>query len=562
MIERKIRLSFLIFGILVYTVGFLAFTYQQMPNYFSKDLMSYDESTNAVVAANITRDFFPPRLRLNPIDPEYAGWKEGPDFQHIPPLTFYVPYPFFLLDQRVSIEVYRLSYVFLAYLQGLIFLMAISALYKKKRAIFAAAITSWIWLLTPFVRQTLNANAFGYSDIVLSFSVVAAIMCIYLLILNEIKNDRYRFRFFLLTVVVCTLPIMVKNALGALPLAIFWIVMYKRGKSFNLPKFAPALAVVIPIVLCLVYYGVSFWKSPEAFKAEFFVAFQHFGDYEGWAKPWHYFITNYLPDRYFGKLYIPFILALGLAIWFWRTEKDSLQKKFTGGFLLYFAVVLVVISIVTSKSANFALQGYLFLLFFVIYSIINKISITIPALRFNDLIAFLFGIRTQVAIVSGVTFGFFLFLNIESMMKLRHGDYIYETSKNRYFQVGELADQVLYADVNTLFILDTDTIEYTEDMVHEDPDYWMRYNILFNSASEARRIEEVQAIKDKVNLNDVMRRRYRSYYWISSKAVIDERYPELAHRFSRLGAYHVMKLKREHVLNVLKIAEEAGADSE
>ena len=123
--------------------------------------------------------------------------------------------------------------------------------------------------------------------------------------------------------------------------------------------------------------------------------------------------------------------------------------------------------------------------------------------------------------------------------------------------MGELSDQLLYADINTLFILDTDTIEYTEELKFQDPDYWMRYNILFHSSGEARRVEEIQAIKNDVDLNDVMRRRYRRYYWISSQDVIEKYYPELESRFSRLGAYHVMTLKREHVLNVLEIAEEA-----
>ncbi|NNE55725.1 MAG: hypothetical protein HKN32_06870, partial [Flavobacteriales bacterium] len=214
MIERKIRLSFLIFGIIVYSVGFMGFTYQQMPDYFNKDLVSYDESTNAVVSNNLFRDVFPPRLRLNPLDEEYAGWKEGPDWQHIPPLSFYVPYPFYKLDGHPSIEVRRLSYVFLAYLQGLVFLIVITALFKQKRAILAATLASWLWLLSPFVRQALNANAFGYSDIVLSFSVVLSIMMTLYYFFHDFSYEKKKEKFFYATIVAATLPILVKNVLG------------------------------------------------------------------------------------------------------------------------------------------------------------------------------------------------------------------------------------------------------------------------------------------------------------------------------------------------------------
>src|SRR5689334_8922814 len=71
---------------------------------FQKDLLAHDESSNSVVAANITRQFFPPMVRVNPLNPTQGNWMEGPFWQHIPPLFAYVPYLFFKLDGQVTIE--------------------------------------------------------------------------------------------------------------------------------------------------------------------------------------------------------------------------------------------------------------------------------------------------------------------------------------------------------------------------------------------------------------------------------------------------------------------------
>ncbi len=45
---------------------------------FQKDLLAHDESSNSVVEANITRKFFPPMVRTNPLVEEQGNWMEGP----------------------------------------------------------------------------------------------------------------------------------------------------------------------------------------------------------------------------------------------------------------------------------------------------------------------------------------------------------------------------------------------------------------------------------------------------------------------------------------------------
>jgi hypothetical protein len=529
----------------------MAFTFQQMPDYFNRDLMSYDECTNAVVSHNITRDFFPPRLRLNPLDESYAGWKEGPDWQHIPPISFYIPYVFYSIDGHASLEMRRLSYVFIAFLQGLLFLIAVSALFRQKRAIFTAILASWLWLLTPFVRQVLNANAFGYSDIVLSFSVVLSIIGTLCYKYLEFRTPKDKRNFLILVIFGATLPLLVKNVLGALPLAfLFYFLVRERGEE-NVPKGSILMAVLIPLATCAIYYGACLWKSPEAFKAEFFVSFQHFGNYEGWAKPFWYYLTNYLPYRYLGWMYFPFLIALGYSIYLWRQEEPSQRKVITGTFLVYFLIVFAVISIVTSKSANFLLQGYFFILFFVLYMLIDKLAKSIPGIRFNNLIQWMYSIRLQVFAVSLVVFGTFLYLNLSSIKELRTETFEYVTQKHTFFEFGFLCERYLYADQHFLFILDTDSLQYAGDMVHEDPDYWMRYYILFNSGSEARRLEEVREYDADHDLLTTMRRRYKQIYLVTSKKLLDSKYADHSNKFQALGNYFFMRVKHEEVQGFL-----------
>src|SRR5438552_10220932 len=108
---------------MIFTTWFLYNTKSDFPLIFKKDLLAHDESSNSVVAANITRKFFPPMVRVNPLNEQQGNWMEGPFWQHIPPLFAYVPYLFFKLDGQVTIEVKRLSYAFLILLSGLLFIL-------------------------------------------------------------------------------------------------------------------------------------------------------------------------------------------------------------------------------------------------------------------------------------------------------------------------------------------------------------------------------------------------------------------------------------------------------
>src|SRR3990167_10848016 len=111
--------------IMIFATWFSHNVKSDLPLIFQKDLRAHDESSNSTVAANITRQFFPPMIRVNPLDEKQGNWMEGPFWQHIPPLFTYAPYVFFTLDEQVTIEVKRLSYAFVTLLTGFLFIFSI-----------------------------------------------------------------------------------------------------------------------------------------------------------------------------------------------------------------------------------------------------------------------------------------------------------------------------------------------------------------------------------------------------------------------------------------------------
>src|SRR3989344_5947442 len=106
---------------LVFSAWLVRNTRHDLPLVFQKDLLAHDESSNSVVADNLTRKFFPPMVRTNPLVDEQGNWMEGPYWQHIPPMFAYVPHIFFEIDGHVTIEVKRLAFAFVTLLTGLLF---------------------------------------------------------------------------------------------------------------------------------------------------------------------------------------------------------------------------------------------------------------------------------------------------------------------------------------------------------------------------------------------------------------------------------------------------------
>jgi hypothetical protein len=409
---------------------------------------------------------------------------EGPHWQHIPPLFAYVPLPFFKLDKQVTIEVKRLSYAFVVLLTGLIFIATVYAFEKTIVGAVSATLAAILWVYTPFTRGLICGTTFGNSDMVLAFTVTCSfsIVCWYLARPKELRQNYSYLRLVFMGAVV-SLPVLTKNVLGGIPPVTFFTILLYEHRRINLRLAASFLSFFSCLLL---YYGSLYVSSPETFLCEIFAAFRHFYNYEGWARPWHIFITNYLPVYYLKGQYSLFVAGVVLGIF----------VLITGGFkgksrtilslsIVWFLWNLLAISVVKSKAPNFIYQTYLLSLFFGLYSVllICQESFALAPVRAKLEKVFASKYAQSCSLCLLIVLALFsagayrgLIGNIE---RTRISKYNYESEREKFYQFGEFA-QKNGANTKDIFVLDA-----SED------DYWFRFYILFLTGAEARTLDEI-----------------------------------------------------------------------
>jgi len=469
----------------LFAAVFFRNTASDLPLIFKKDLLAHDESSNSVVAANITRKFFPPMVRVNPLVDEQKIWMEGPYWQHIPPLFAYVPYVFFQLDGEVTIEVKRLSFAFLILLTGLIFIWGVYQYRKNVGAAIAGTVAAIAWVNTPFTHELVTGYAFGVSDIVLAFSVVCSFVAI-LWYLKRDRGERIMYPMWKLALVgsIVALPIMVKNLLGAIPAATYIILLLWDNKKIN-KQFVVAATGFLGILL--LYYLPLYFASPETFKKEILIGFLHMQDLEGWGRPWHYYFSNYFPQRYlFDWTWLYFIgLILAIAL---RFRYKGYKTLWLSG--IWFAWNLVAVTLIESKIANFVFQSYLLSLYFIFYSILVLILNLIRGPG-EKLISRLQPFLGAAVIVTMVLSGYQAVKLVRQFNVHRAQAYDYQSEREKFYGS---AEQMREYGINQKDLV----------IVHvSDNDCWFRYNVLFLTGAEAKTLLEMsfgfnaKHIKDK-----------------------------------------------------------------
>src|SRR3989344_2612004 len=421
---------------LTFSIVFVRNTRSDFPLIFEKNLHAHDESSNSVVAANITRKFFPPMVRVNPFVEEQGNWMEGPYWQHIPPMFAYVPYIFFEIDGQVTIEVKRLAFAFVTLLTGLLFIFVVYNYKKSLLAAGAATISAILWVNTPFTHELITGYAFGVSDIVLAFTVVASFG------------------------------------------AILWYLKNRKSVS------SYQLIVISLVVALVVYYLPLFLVSPEAFKNGLLVTFSHFNQLEGWERPWHWHFTNYLPQRYlFGWTWIFFVgLAVAAVSWY-RTRRTTLTLA--GGWFLW---NLIAISLVTSKVPNFIYQSYLLSWYFIVYGLFLTIStgakrsgeIALQSLKERFLRHTTVGMVTVgVLILAILAVGYESVRFTQQFNEYRAQAYNYDSENEKFYQAAEQFQRMGLNQSDLVIVRVSDN------------DCWFRYPILFLTGAESKTLLEI-----------------------------------------------------------------------
>ncbi len=495
---------------LIFSTWFLYNTKRDLPLIFKKDLLAHDESSNSVVAANITRKFFPPMIRINPLNDQQGNWMEGPFWQHIPPLFGYVPYVFFKLDGQITIEVKRLAYAFVTLLTGLLFIFSAYKFRKSLLSAIGAAIAAIFWINTPFTRGLITGNAFGVSDIVLAFTFV----CSFGVILWYLKGEReerltYSFQKLAIIALIVALPIMAKNLLGAIPAATFFGLLFFDHKKIN-KKFVISFATFFGLLL--IYYLPLYFASPVTFQKEIIVPFFHTAaGYEGWGRSWHWYLTNYLPQRYLLRwtwvYYLGLILALISNFEFriskQRDHKDKTLLVVSGG---WFVWNLLAVSLIQSKIPNFIYQTYLLSLFFIVYSLI--IMITTPDLIRGPL-QLLKPKRLEYAVViilaiSILVTGYEAGRFIKQFKTQRAQAYSYQSEHEKFYQTAEEL-RAMGLGTKDLIIV---RVSYN--------DCWFRYYPLFLTGTESKTLLEMSFGFDA----NAIKQKYQRMYFVENDYLI------------------------------------------
>ncbi len=493
---------------------------------FQKDLLAHDESSNSVVSANITRKFFPPMIRTNPLVEEPGNWMEGPYWQHIPPLFAYVPYLFYELDGGVSIEVKRLSYAFLILLTGLIFITIVYSYSKSLLAAGAATAASILWINTPFTHELITGYAFGVSDITLAFSAVCAFGAI-LLYLYADKAERlnYSWRRLAAIAALVAMPILTKNLLGAIPAAVFFVLLLNDQRRLSRQVINGLSAFIAVLVI---YYLPLLIASPQTFQQEILVSFFHAGNYEGWGRPWHYYVTNYLPQRYLFRWTWVFgagIVIASLTLLYRYKKLDARNKKqntLLALSLIWFVANLTAVSLISSKIPNFIYQSYLF----AIFAICLAVASYLDRWKFEQFSSQTFRIGLATAAVLVFIFTVRSYVRLDNRLSdQRAVAYAYDTEREKFYQVGE------WMQGNGVNPKDLTIVRVS------DNDCWLRYNILFLTGAESKTVLEMS-----FNLpdGDTLKQKYERLFVVVNKSeVVPENLP--VYQRTQLNSYSIIQ---------------------
>lgn len=501
----KINFHLLIFVfVFLFTAIFSNFIKINLGPLFAKDLYAYDESANSVAGANVYRKFFPAQLRLNPLVDDYGlnDWIEAKYWMHIPPLFAYVPYPLYVLDGGVSIEIKRLSYALVTFLTGIIFIIIAKVFFKQFKYILSSFIAACLLLFTPFTKGLIIGFQFGLSDIVLAFATVIAFVGVayYFIILRQ--QSKTRLWPYALIGAACALPFCVKSMLGLIPMATVAVMILfdrkglKKLMYFILGFILIAGAFYIP--LCI--------ESPKIFLYEFMTSFKHFDNYEGWQRPWNIFFSDYLPNNYLvnpRNMYLFFgLYALGFISVFLVKEKPQRNLLIVSGIWLIWN--LAVVTIVKSKAPNFIYSTYIFGLFFIVANIFIILDYVFSGAqiifkRFN--LRILNAVNLLVIFGAGVYATYCVYRTAVAFAD-RRANNIQISESAKFYDLAVRGRELGWGS-DDLVIIDAPNA------------YWLRFHVMFVSGSEGVSVAQMAGlVAGNASARSVVMSKYKRVHFI------------------------------------------------
>lgn len=515
-IGKKYSALVLVIFILFFVGLFANFVSANIKPIFAKDLYFHDESSNSVVGANVYRQFFPPQLRLNPLIENYkiSDWLEAKYWMHVPPAFAYIPYPLYVLDGQVSVEMKRLSYALVTLLTGIFFMAIVRVFLKDFKFLLASFVAVALWLNLPYTKDLIMGFQFGLSDILLAFTTVLSFASVAYFYRHRNEPDRIKTWHYLVIGGLCALPFAAKSMLGLIPFATMILAIIYRRNFFK------SLIYIVAgfVVIAAVFYLPLYLASPKIFVYEFMTSFKHFDNYEGWQRPWNIFFTDYLPNRYLiGKqnMNIFFALyALGFVSIFLIKDKTQRAILLVSG--IWFLWNLAVVSFVKSKAPNFVYSTILFGIFFVIANISVIVGYIFKRFqKFFEKISVKF-VNISIVVLLLVSGGFMLLTSVEAGVA-------FAKERVNNAQIGE------NAQFYDLSVYGRDQGWNSDDLViiNSENAYWLRFYVMFISGSEGVHSGQMEDfLSQNRNAKNIVMKKYKRVHFIkkSSGCVADPFY--------------------------------------
>ncbi len=546
-ILKSREVLYAIFFLCIFTLSFLTIVSNFKDAIVDRNFHNYDEINNGTVTSNLTRQIFPPMIRINPLAEKQGSWQEGPYWQHIPPLYMYAPLPFISLlnDGVPNPAVIRIAYITILFLSFVLFILSIFYIERSLLSIFTATVSAIILISTEFTQQLMLGYLFNNSDIVLFASIMLSFLSINLY-LKETKEKRlnYSTKKIILLSLLVTLPIVVKTVLGAIPLAIFLILILNDHRTFKNRKFI--YAIITSFILLVSAYLPLYISSPDTFINEILTPLNHVTGYnERPAKPWYSYLTNIIPDKYLGSLTIPFYAGFILCSFFiYRINIPRKTKNLLIISNIWFIWNLIAISATTIKIPNFIFQSFILSVFFVIYSILCIVKIyfdyskeqnTSLIHKINDLFNSFINssaFRTAVIGVFVITILFFTTTSRNILASI-NDPIVIDSMSSRYRQFAEsLRDKGISSkDLVLLYATDVDCNH-------------LKLGIIFNTGAESESFSKLKYIPNLSN--EYLKSKYKNVYLVI-KNEKNKKELNIPHSSEEMGIFELLKIDNKNI---------------
>jgi 4-amino-4-deoxy-L-arabinose transferase len=340
--NKNISILFLLLGTLIFKT--FVITADEFINL-------WDEQYHALVAKNLSKDFFFPKLFPETILPyDYTSWTSNYIWVH--------KQPFFLMQMAVFIKLFGPTAFAIRFPSVLCFTLATFSIYKIGENTFTKRI-GFIGALLFSMNYFFNEIIVGYlptdhNDIVFMCYITASVWTF-----TEHLKNKASFKWIFLTALFSSFAVLTKWLPGYLVYGIWFVFLIQQKKIFSTHKndwlnLVKSFCMALILPLCWQIYIYTRFPIEAAYEHSFNVKHittaldGHGGD--------EFFYFESIKDVI--GYYAPFIVLLGISL----LNKYVKDKKI---FISFVSIVIIVYSFFTYTATK--MQGFPLIVFFIFF---------------------------------------------------------------------------------------------------------------------------------------------------------------------------------------------------